>query len=291
MYEDDPQDKVFDILGKAVFGAHPLGRAVIGHADVISATPAAGLAGFHGGRYAPTNIVVAAAGSVDHDALVAMVEAADPTGGTIELPGAQAMDLDRRTAFVERREAEQYHVCLGGPGIARDDDRRFALRVLDNILGGTSSSRLFQEVREKRGLAYSVFSFQQLFAGTGEVGLYVGTRPDNLATAMEVIGTELSRFRDDPATSEELARSKENVKGRIVLGLESTGARMGRLGSSVLAGLPILSIDEVMRRIDAVTVEDLRGLSGELFAPERLSAAGVGKDEAVFREALTAVAA
>ncbi len=291
MYEDDPQDKVFDLLGGAVFGSHPLGRAVIGHASVISGTPAAGLASFHGGRYAPTNIVVAAAGSIDHDALVAMVDAADPTGGAVSLPESSVVEFSRRTAFVERKEAEQYHVCLGGPGIARDDDRRFALRVLDNVLGGTSSSRLFQEVREKRGLAYNVFSFQQLFAGTGEVGLYVGTRPDNLATALEVIGAELARFRDDPASAEELARSKENVKGRMVLGLESTGARMGRLGGSVLAGLPILSIDEVMARIDAVTVEDLRALAVELFAAEALSVAGIGRDEALFRDALTAVAA
>ena len=114
--------------------------------------------------------------------------------------------------FVEK-ETEQYHVCLGGPGIPRDDDRRFALRVLDNILGGSSSSRLFQEVREKRGLAYSVFSFQSLYAGTGQVGLYLGTRPDNVGKAMAVVADELERFRAAPATAEELARSKENVKG------------------------------------------------------------------------------
>jgi predicted Zn-dependent peptidase len=185
-----------------------------------------------------------------------------------------------------RKDTEQYHVCLGAPGIARDDERRWALRVLDNVLGGTSSSRLFQEVRERRGLAYSVYSFSALHEGTGQVGLYVGTRPDNVAEALRVVGAELQRFVEDPATEDELARSKENVKGRTVLGLESTSARMNRLGSSVLAGLPVLTEDQIIERIDAVTVEDVRALAAELFASGRLSAAGVGGDEEAFRRAL-----
>ena len=170
------------------------------------------------------------------------------------------------------KDTEQYHVCLGAPGIARDDERRFALRVLDNILGGTSSSRLFQEVREKRGLAYTVYSFQSLYAGTGQVGLYLGTRPDNVVRALSVVADELARMREDPATADELARSKENVKGRIVLSLESTTARMNRLGSSVLADMPLLTVDEVVERIDAVTLDDVAALARELLrarAPER----------------------
>jgi predicted Zn-dependent peptidase len=192
---------------------------------------------------------------------------------------------EARMRFI-RKDTEQYHVCLGAPGIARDDDRRWALRILDNVLGGTSSSRLFQEVRERRGLAYSVYSFSALHAGAGQVGLYVGTRPDNVGAAMAVVGTELERFIADPATPEELARSKENVKGRTVLALESTSARMNRLGSSVLAGLPVLSVDEIIEHVDAVTMDDVRELAAELFAPERLSAAGVGADESAFRRAL-----
>ncbi len=293
MYEDDPQDKVFDVLGEAVFGDHPLGRAIIGRAEVVADTPAAGLARFHAGRYVPGNVVVAAAGSVEHEAVVALTREAETKAG-----GARASDagveagvpvLERRVRFVTK-ETEQYHVALGGPGIVRDDPRRFALRVLDNILGGTSSSRLFQEVREKRGLAYSVFSFTAAYAHAGQVGLYVGTRPDNVAKAMTVVGEELERFRQDGATGEELDRSRENVKGRILLGLESTTARMNRLGSSVLADMPLLTVDELEERIDAVTLEDVEALARELFAPERLSAAGVGADEAAFRTALDAVA-
>jgi predicted Zn-dependent peptidase len=288
MYEDDPQDKVFDVLGQAIFGGHPLGRAVIGYADVVAGSKADVLKAFHAQRYGPQNVVLAAAGSIDHDALVQLALAADAAAlpaSTAPLapppPGVQ----EARMRFI-RKDTEQYHVCLGAPGIARDDDRRWALRILDNVLGGTSSSRLFQEVRERRGLAYSVYSFSALHAGAGQVGLYVGTRPDNVGAAMAVVGTELERFIADPATPEELARSKENVKGRTVLALESTSARMNRLGSSVLAGLPVLSVDEIIEHVDAVTMDDVRELAAELFAPERLSAAGVGADESAFRRAL-----
>jgi predicted Zn-dependent peptidase len=290
MYEDDPQDKVFDVLGEAVFGGHPLGRAIIGSADVVGSAGPDALRAFHAARYVPTNVVVAAAGSVDHDALVELVERAgiERVGGRAPaLPAAPAAQPARRRFFA--KETEQYHVCLGAPGLARDDERRFALRVLDNILGGTSSSRLFQEVREKRGLAYSVYSFQSLYAGSGQIGLYLGTRPDNVARALGVVADELERFRAEPATAEELDRSKENVKGRVLLALESTTARMNRLGLSVLADMPLLSVDEVEARIDAVELDDLSELAGELLAPERLSAAGIGADESAFRAALEPV--
>jgi predicted Zn-dependent peptidase len=178
------------------------------------------------------------------------------------------------------------HVCLGATGIARPDDRRFAARVLDAIFGGLSSSRLFQAVREERGLAYSVYSFTGQFADTGQVGLYVGTRPDNLVEALKVVGQELERLRREPGTEAELKRAKENVKARVVLALESSSARMSRLGSSVLFGLPLLEVDEVMRRIDAVTMDDLRELAAALWGPGRLSAAGIGPDEDAFHAAL-----
>src|SRR5688500_991368 len=221
MYEDDPQDKVFDVLGGAVFGDHPLGRAIIGHADVVAGTPADGLRAFHAARYVPEHVVVAAAGSVDHDDLVRRITEAqvERVGAAVPPPVTPPTATPAVVRFL-KKDTEQVHVALGGPGIPRDDDRRYALRVLDTILGGTSSSRLFQEVREKRGLAYSVYSFQSLFAGTGQIGLYLGTRPDNLAAALRVVGDELTRMRDEPATSDELDRAKENVKGRIVLGLE-----------------------------------------------------------------------
>jgi predicted Zn-dependent peptidase len=287
MYEDDPQDKVFDLLGGAVFGDHPLGRAVIGRADVVRAADCEQLRAFHAERYVPENVVIAAAGSVDHDRLVELAIAAAPERVGQHLPEKirGEPDFEQRVRFFEK-DTEQYHVCLGGPGLAREDERRFALRVLEGVLGGTSSSRLFQEVRERRGLAYSIFCFSSLYAHTGEVGLYVGTRPENLDQALGTIATELERFVADPASAEELDRSRENLKGRVVLSLESTGARMSRLGSSVLNGLPILSVDELIERIDAVDVAALRELAGELFVAGQLSVACVGPDEDAFRAAL-----
>ena len=281
MYEDDPQDRVFDVLGEAVFGAHPLGRAVIGDADVVRAVTDEQLRAFHDERYSPRQIVIAAAGSLDHDTLVALAREADPGGeneaGDDPPPGGATTTtptppgepgFERRVRFL-RKDTEQYHFCLGGRGISRHDERRFALRVLEGVLGGTTSSRLFQAVRERRGLAYSVFSFSSLYADTGEVGLYVGTRPDNLTEAVATIATELERAVEDPASPQELDRSRENLKGRVALSLESTTARMNRLGSALLGELPIHSVDEIVDRIDAVTVEDLRELTRELFAPKR----------------------
>jgi predicted Zn-dependent peptidase len=278
MYEDDPQDTVFDVLSEAVFGDHPLGRPVLGTTEVIGGTPVEQIAAFHGARYAPRNVVVAAAGSVDHDRLVKLVADRLPDGHPASpqfdpAPGA----FPARVCF-KRKDTEQFHVALGAPGLARDDDRRFALRILDGIFGGTSSSRLFQEVREKRGLAYAVYSFTSMFADTGQIGLYVGTQPRNLGVSLEVIAAELERIRGERVSDAELDRARENVKGRLVLSLESTASRMNRLGSSLLGDIPLLSIDEVIERIDAVTADDVQALAGELLDPARLSAGAVGPD-------------
>jgi predicted Zn-dependent peptidase len=293
MYEDDPQEKVFDVFGEAVFGSDPLGRAIIGRAEVIAGTPPGELARFHRERYTPANVVIAAAGSVDHEALV---ELAEQRIGEVNSAGAGPPALappstDIAQVKFERKDTEQYHVCIGAPGVSRHDDRRFALRLLDTVFGGTSSSRLFQEVREQRGLAYAVYSFTGAYQDSGQVGLYLGTRTDNLAEALAVVGTELERMRQEPATEAELARAKDNLKGRVVLALESTGARMNRLGSEILAGGQMLSIDETLERIEAVTHEQLVALVRELWAPERLSAAGIGPDQASFEDALSAVGA
>jgi predicted Zn-dependent peptidase len=291
MYEDEPQDRVHDVLSNAVFGDHPLGRPIIGKAEVVSSVPVPAIAAYHDQHYVGGNLVLAAAGNVDHAQLVALAEqklnaAAKPRpeGATVPAPVAAA---PRRCFYA--KETEQYHLCLGGPGIARGDERRFALRVLDTILGGSTSSRLFQEVREKRGLAYAVYSYASQFIDGGQIGIYVGTRPDNVGEAMEVIGTELRRVASDGVTAAELERARENVKGRTTLSMESTLARMNRLGSSVLMDVPLLSLDELLARIDAVTLDDVAALAAALYAPERLSAAGVGGSEDSFRAALESV--
>jgi predicted Zn-dependent peptidase len=293
MYEDDPQEKVFDVLGEAVFGLHPLGRAVIGTAQVVGSVTLEQLAAFHASRYDPREIVISAAGSIEHDALVQLASSlpiatvaangASTSANGHEAPGDP--EFARRVHFSEK-DTEQYHLCLGGAGLGREDERRFALRVLEGVLGATSSSRLFQEVRERRGLAYSVFSFSNMYAHTGEIGLYVGTRPDNLEQALAVIASELERCVEHPADEQELTRSRENLKGRVVLSMESTAARMSHLGASLLHEMPILSVDEVIERIDAVSLSDIEPLAGELFAPDRLSVACVGPDRQIFDAAI-----
>ncbi len=292
MYEDEPSDKVHDVLSGAVFGDHPLGRPIIGKAEVISSVPVPQIAAYHDAAYGPANLVIAAAGSVDHERLVELAKTAcadAPAGeGGATASGTSADGASPQLRF-HRKETEQYHSCVGGRGIARGDDRRFALRVLDTILGGSTSSRLFQEVREKRGLAYAVYSYSSQFVDSGQVAIYVGTRPDNVSEALDVIGTELRRLQDEPVGEEELERAKENVKGRTVLSMESTLARMNRLGSSLLTGVPLMTLDELIAAVDAVTLEDVTGLARELYAPDRLSAAGVGADEGAFSAAATMV--
>jgi predicted Zn-dependent peptidase len=288
MYEDEPQDKVHDVLAGAIFGDHPLGRPVIGRAEVISAVPVPDIAAWHDGRYVAGNIVVAAAGNLDHDRIVALVDGAVAEPRPAPGAGAPPNGSAPTRRFFEK-DTEQYHLCVGGPGLERGHESRFALRILDTILGGSTSSRLFQEVREKRGLAYAVYSYASHFADSGQVALYVGTRPDNVAEAMNVIGSELRRLYEDGVSSEELERARENVKGRTVLSMESTLTRMSRLGSSVLMGVPVLSVDELLAAYDAVTLAEVNALARELWAPERMSAAGVGADESAFRAALEPV--
>ena len=290
MYEDEPSDKVHDVLADAIFGDHPLGRPIIGRAEVISSVPIPDIAAYHDSRYVGPNVVVAAAGNIDHQRLVELVSQScgdAPAAAPAPPPPAPAR-VEPRAEF-HRKDTEQYHLCLGAPGIARADERRFALRVLDTLLGGSSSSRLFQEVREKRGLAYAVYSYSSHYVDSGQVGVYVGTRPENVQEAMDVIGTELRKIVDEPVSEDELRRAKENVKGRLVLSFESTLTRMNRLGGSVLMDMPVLSLDEMIAEIEAVTLEDVSELARELFDPARLSAAGVGADQDVFKRALDPV--
>ncbi|MGI8596720.1 MAG: M16 family metallopeptidase [Thermoleophilaceae bacterium] len=289
MYEDEPSDKVHDVMADALFGDHPLGRPVIGTAEVIGSVPIPQVAAYHDARYVPRSTVVAAAGNVDHERIVELVAAqlGEP-GPPASVPEAAPPGNGAVVRF-HQKSTEQYHLCLGGRGIPPPDERRHALRVLDTLLGGSTSSRLFQEVRERRGLAYSVFSYSGSFMDAGQVGVYVGTRPDNVREAMDVIGAELSRLRSEPIGEEELARAKENVKGRVVLSMESTMARMNRLGGATILGVPLLTLDETIAALDAVSLEDVTALAQELFDPARLSAAGVGTDEDVFRSALEAV--
>ncbi|MDX6652460.1 MAG: hypothetical protein QOJ38_1241 [Solirubrobacterales bacterium] len=288
MYEDEPQDRVHDVLDAVVFPGHPLGRRVLGAAEVIGSIPVDDIGGYHRSHYVGPNLVVAAAGNLEHARVVELAERflAPPPGSeprTWEPPAAGPA-----SSFMAK-ETEQYHICFGGPGIDRNDDRRFAFRVLNTIFGGSSSSRLFREVREKRGLAYSVGSYADHYRDAGIFALYVGTRGNNVEEAVEIIGSELDRISTEKVSDGELARAKESVKGRIVLSEESTLARMSRLAGATLFDVPILTLDELIERIDAVSADDVIDVARDFLKIDGLSAACIGPDENCFRKALAPV--
>ena len=290
MVDDNPQDLVHDVVAEAVFGGHPLGRPVIGRAAVISAVSRRALAAYHRAAYAHDNVVVAAAGNVTHERLLELLSARVPP---TEVPARRSRKPFGRPPppgyRFERRPTEQYHVCLGAPGISRTDERRFAASLLDSILGGSASSRLFQEIREKRGMAYSVYSFASQYGDSGQVGLYVGTREENLVPCLEIVARELDDVVAGNVRPGELERAKENLKGRMLLSLESTSNRMSRLGKALVTGAELLSLEEIVKRIDAVTGDEVAALAGELLRLDRLSAAGIGPSEARFRAAVQRV--
>ncbi len=290
MVEDNPQDLVHDVVAEAVFGSHPLGRPVIGRAEVISNVGRRALQTFHGAAYTADNLVVAAAGNLEHGRLVELLEARIPSTPTgARRPRKPVGRLSAPGLRFQRKDTEQYHVCLASPGISRKDERRFAASLLDSILGGSASSRLFQEIREKRGMAYAVYSFASQYSDAGQIGLYVGTREDNLVECLEIAARELGDVAGGNVRAGELERAKENLKGRMLLSMESTSNRMSRLGKSLVTGTELLGLDELIERIDAVTVDDVGALAADLLRADRLSAAGIGPSEARFRAAVQRV--
>jgi predicted Zn-dependent peptidase len=290
MYEDQPQELVHDLISEATFGTHPLGRPVIGHADVISSVTRRTISAYHRKMYVPGNVVAAAAGNMKHEEFERLLVRAQRRATAAARKGPQV-----RPALVkppppslrfQRKDTEQYHVCIAAPGIARTDRRRFAASLLDGILGGSASSRLFQEIREKRGMAYAVYSFASQYTDTGQIGVYIGTREDNVSACLEIASEQIADIAGGNVRPEELARAKENLKGRILLSMESTSNRMSRLGKSLITDTELLSIGRIMAEIDAVEPEALAELAEVLLAPEKLSAAGIGPREERFLEAV-----
>jgi predicted Zn-dependent peptidase len=290
MVDDNPQDLVHDLAAEAVFGGHPLGRPVIGSAAVISSVSPRALRSYHSGAYVGANVVLAASGHISHDRLVELFAARRTDGGGESRVRRGLLSRFPRPGYrFLRRRTEQYHVVLAAPGIAREDERRYAVSLLDAILGGSASSRLFQEIREKRGMAYSVYTYGSQYAETGQIGLYVGTREDNLAECLAVATAEIEDVAAGNFRPGELERAKENLKGRLLLSLESTASRMTRLGKALVTGVELVTVDETVRRVDAVEPADVAAAAKELFAPTRLSAAGIGPKESRFRSAVARV--
>jgi predicted Zn-dependent peptidase len=293
MVDDHPQDLVHDHLAEAMFGTHALGRPVIGTAEVISSISRRSIAAYHRAAYVTGNIVLAAAGNLEHEQIQALLQRA-----ALRRPDRPPAKVRVRPPLVkepppsmrfQRKDTEQYHVCLGAPGIARTDRRRFAASILDAILGGSASSRLFQEIREKRGMAYSVYTFGSQYTDTGQIGVYVGTRAENLDACLEITAEQIAEVMAGKFREREIDRAKENLKGRIVLSMESTSNRMSRLGKSVITDTELLSLDRIIAEIDAVEPDAVAELAGVLLAPERLSASGIGPEEDRFRQAVDRV--
>ncbi|MFJ8645087.1 M16 family metallopeptidase [Streptomyces sp. NPDC093546] len=288
MTEDDPGDVVHDLFAKTMFGETPLGRPVLGTVDTIEALSADRIRRFYKKHYDPTHLVVAAAGNVDHATVVRQVRRAFEKAGALTrtdaVPvaprgGRRAIRTAGRVDVVGRR-TEQAHVVLGMPGIARIDDRRWALGVLNTALGGGMSSRLFQEVREKRGLAYSVYSYTSAFADCGLFGVYAGCRPSQVHDVLRICRDELDRVAREGLTDDEIERAIGQLKGSTVLGLEDTGALMNRIGKSELCWGDQMSVDDMLAQMAAVTPDDVRDVAAELLGQRpSLSVIGPLKDK------------
>ena len=281
MYEDRPDQLADEYLSGLIFHGDPLGRPIIGSAETVRGVDRGILKSFHDSTYTAPNVFVVAAGKLDSDELERMVEEklAD------KLPSGEPFVRNARPTPPESRfyykfkETEQYHVTMGSLGIPASSDDRFALSALSNVLGGGMSSRLFQEVREKRGLAYAVYAYHQGYSDAGAVKMYVGSTTGNVEEAARVIAEQLDRIRNEAVTEEELQRTKEQLKSSTILAMESTAARMTRIGRSVITGSELLTPEEISARIDAVTTEDVKRLANEHLNLNNMYLAAVGPKE------------
>jgi predicted Zn-dependent peptidase len=288
MHDDEPGEEVHDLFAESVYGDHPLGRLISGTVDTVSAMSRRQILTFYQRRYVPSAMVVAAAGNLDHGLVVRLVREAftvrtpAPAGAAVTpLPRRGAADgvaggvanavgrglprVRRGRLTVRDKDTEQAHLVLGGPAYERNDHRRFALGVLNNAVGGGMSSRLFQEIRERRGLAYSVYSYTNQYADSGSFGVYAGCAPGKADEVLALAREELSRVADHGITDEEIARGKGMLKGSLVLGLEDTGSRMSRLGKGELLYDELLTVDQVLAAVDAVTPDEVRAVAQDVY--------------------------
>ncbi|MFF4221237.1 M16 family metallopeptidase [Streptomyces abikoensis] len=292
MTEDDPGDCVHDLFAHTMLGDTPLGRPVLGTVDTINALTRDQISRFYKKHYDPTHLVVAAAGNVDHAKVVRQVRAAFEKAGALgrtdAVPmaprtGAKAIRTAGRVEVLGRR-TEQAHVVLGMPGLSRTDERRWALGVLNTALGGGMSSRLFQEVREKRGLAYSVYSYTSGFADCGLFGVYAGCRPSQVHDVLRICRDELHKVATEGLTDEEIGRAIGQLSGSTVLGLEDTGALMNRIGKSELCWGDQMSVSDMLARIAAVTPDEIREVARDVLGQRpSLSVIGPLKDKQAAR--------
>ena len=293
MHEDDPTDMVHDQFAQVLFDGGALARPVLGTVESIETIGRSAINGYYRRRYRPQDMVVAVAGNVDHNNVVRLVKKAFGAAGMLD--GVSEPTAARRGKLIStasgvrvvRRTTEQANVVLGGPGVARTDERRFALGVLNAALGGGMSSRLFQEVREKRGLAYSVYSYHAQYADTGLFGVYAGCVPRKVDDVLAICREELDKVAAAGITFEELERGKGQLRGSMVLGLEDTGSRMSRIGKAELVYGEQLSVDDVLARIDSVTLDEVTEVAADvLSATPTLAVVGPFDEDRDFSKAV-----
>jgi predicted Zn-dependent peptidase len=267
MRDDDPADLVHDVFASTLFGDTPLGRPILGTIKSITALRRSQIAGYYHRGYQPPDMVISVAGNVDHAAVVRRVRRTfDESGGSAgPSPGRRPGHVARGArATVIDQDTEQANIVLGTHGISRFDDRRFTVGVLSAALGGGMSSRLFQRIREERGLAYSVYTFSSSYADAGQFGVYAGCQPGKAEEVLALMTGELAAVADGGLTEAEVARGKGQMCGGVVLGLEDSGSRMSRIGKSELVYGDVLGVDELIARIDAVTPTDVAELAADL---------------------------
>ena len=280
MHEDAPDELVHDLFYRAMWNGHALGRPVLGYKDTIGAVTRDQVADYWQERYTPKNMVVAAAGNVDHDELVNRVEAllADKSDGRKTLRSGSAPSLGRGIE-VHKRPTEQAHIILGTEGLPRNHDARHELALLDTIIGGGMSSRLFQEIREKRGLAYAVYSYRAMFADSGSFAVYAGTTPNNAQTVIDIVRGEVDSLVTSGITEAELERAKGHLKGSLVLSAEDPSSRMNRLGKQQLTTGEIISIDELIEKFDRIEMDDMTSIINRIFSQKDFLVTIVGPFE------------
>ena len=295
MRDDDPSDLVHELFGETFYGDTPLGRPILGTVESINSLSRNAIFNYYKKRYLPQDIVVAVAGNIKHQKVVDQVIRAMSRDGFLDTPKEEfklrSSSLARRSQSkaigVMNRKTEQAHLFLGMPGVARDDERRFAMGVLSAALGGGMSSRLFQEIREKRGLAYSVYAYAQQFAGSGVLGFYAGCNPTKAIEVVEIIRNVLSDVADNGMTHEEIERAKGAVRGSLVLSQEDSGSRMSRIGKNEIVYGQVMDFDDILKAISRVSATDIREIAGEfLVKTPTLALVGPFKNESKFEKVL-----
>lgn len=281
MIEDNPEDYIHNLFEENYWGDHPLGRSVLGSRENVTGFDSKKIKKFFKKFYQPGQIIISAAGNVDHNRLVDLIAPAFSLIKTGEEPGKRITPLPQIHTSINYRDIEQVHICLCNKGLSITHPKRFASSLMNTILGGNMSSRLFQEIREKRGLAYSVYSFSSLNVDTGFLGVYTGVAPDKVDTAVELILNEWTRICDEEISATELSDSKEYSKGNLLLSSESTENHMARLAQNEIHFGRHIPLQETIENINSVTIEEVLGLANQLFKTDRpsLTALGPVKDD------------